>query len=128
MRFYWITLLGLAGIYSRYGIDVLFARRLGSSGQTFPWATFTINITGSFFAGLFFVLCAERSWISPELRTGLIVGFLGGFTTFSAFSLQTTKLWESGAVTAAALYFSLSPILGVGGAFLGSWAARKLIS
>lgn len=114
----WIALFGLAGIFSRYSID-LATQKLTIP---FPSGTFAINLLGSFLAGFLYAWGVERGALPPEVRNGIFVGFLGGFTTFSAFSLQTARLLESGNAVPALLYAILSPVLGI----LAAWAGLSL--
>ncbi|MEZ5276610.1 MAG: fluoride efflux transporter CrcB [Opitutaceae bacterium] len=90
----WIGLgSGLGGML-RYLISGWIASRVG---QTFPWGTITVNVVGSFLIGLLAALSDSQRWIgSPEMRQFLMLGFLGGFTTFSSFSLQTLRLVQDG--------------------------------
>ena len=90
----WIGLgSGLGGML-RYLISGWIASRVG---QTFPWGTITVNVIGSFSIGLLAALSDSQRWIgSPEMRQFLMLGFLGGFTTFSSFSLQTLRLVQDG--------------------------------
>ncbi len=124
MRFLWLALFGVAGVFSRYGIDELAQRAPWSLGG-FPYNTFMINILGSALAGALYVVATERSgWLSPDLRTGLMVGFLGGFTTFSAYALQSARLFEEGRGPMAMLYLCLSPALGLFAALAGLRVTR----
>ncbi|MCL5070176.1 MAG: fluoride efflux transporter CrcB [Actinobacteria bacterium] len=67
-------------------------------GRQFPYGTLVVNASGSFLMGLFFILILERfDGIGPQLRSLLLIGFLGGYTTFSSFSIETLNLVESGA-------------------------------
>jgi CrcB protein len=84
-------------------------------GVSFPWGTLTVNVIGSFAMGLlagWLALKAGESW-SQSARLLLATGILGGFTTFSAFSLDAMLLWEGGSVAAAALYVLASVILSI---------------
>jgi CrcB protein len=92
--------------------------------QEFPLPILTVNALGSLLMGLFVVLAAQKglAQAGPFVMTGL----LGGFTTFSAFSLETVTLMERGALGAAGLYVLLSVALSVGGLMLGLWIARGL--
>lgn len=96
----WIGLgSGLGGIL-RYGMSGLIADRFG---QTFPWGTLVVNVLGSFVIGLLAALTDSQRWAgSPEVRQFLMLGVLGGFTTFSSFSLQTMRLLQDGEWWAAA--------------------------
>jgi len=132
MRFLWLALFGVTGIFARYGIDVLAERsswNAGASLEGFPFNTFLINIAGSALAGVLSVLAAERgTWVSADLRTGLMVGFLGGFTTFSAYALQSAKLFEDGRNSTAILYLCLSPAVGLFAAVAGLKLTRLWMS
>ncbi|APE42347.1 protein CrcB [Sulfitobacter alexandrii] len=90
--------------------------------QDFPLAIITVNVAGSFLMGVFVVLAAQKglTHLSPFVMTGL----LGGFTTFSAFSLETATLIERQAYGLAGLYVGMSVVLSIGALMLGLWAAR----
>ena len=92
-----VAVLGGLGAAARYGIERAFAR----TGTEFPWGTILINVTGSFLVGILFALVIEKALGPSWLRVGLTLGLLGGFTTFSAFSLQTFRLIEDTAYGAA---------------------------
>jgi CrcB protein len=94
-------------------------------GRDLPYATLSINVLGSFLMGFMFVETLERLTIVPELRIGLLTGFLGGFTTFSTFTMETLMLAEQGRSLWAGLYFLLSGGLGLLAAFAGSYLARN---
>ncbi len=81
--------------------------------QRFPWPTFAVNVAGCLVAGLLFAYAAKHSALSPGLRLFLFTGLLGGFTTFSAFGLETAHLLKRGDVTMAALYVLASVVGGV---------------
>ncbi len=95
-------------------------------GPNFPWGTMAINIAGSFAMGVFIELLARRFNASYELRLFVATGILGGFTTFSAFSLDFTVLWERGAVLPASGYALGSVVFSIIALFLGLWLARNL--
>jgi CrcB protein len=84
---------GFLGTITRYWISGLVSERIGAS---FPWGTFTVNVTGSFVIGIIACLCSSdsRFLIAPQTRDFLMIGFLGGYTTFSSFSLQTLTLMQ----------------------------------
>ena len=94
--------------------------------QDFPLAILSVNVIGSFLMGLFVVFAAHKglTHLSPFVMTGV----LGGFTTFSAFSLETVTLMERGQLGAAGLYVGLSVVLSVGGLMLGLWLARGVFA
>lgn len=118
-----IAVFGLVGIFARYGVDLITMR----SGIAAHWATFAINLAGSFGATLIYVAGAERALLAPEMRTALLVGLIGGFTTFSSYSLQGALLLEAGQGWATAFYILLSPALGTGLAMLGLSLFRAIL-
>jgi fluoride exporter len=92
-------------------------------GPGFPMGTLAVNIAGSFLMGLLFVILTARgSTLHPFLMTGI----LGGFTTFSAFSLDAVTLWEGGHATQAALYVAASVIFSLAALLVGAAIARSL--
>ncbi|MER9139463.1 fluoride efflux transporter CrcB [Mesorhizobium sp. M0830] len=94
-------------------------------GPNYPWGTMAINIVGSFAMGLFIAILARRGG-SNELRLFVATGMLGGFTTFSAFSLDFATLWERGATLPAFGYALASVIGAIIALFLGLWLARTV--
>ncbi len=124
MKYVYIALFGLAGVFSRYFAGAWVSRHWVSS---FPWGTFLINISGSFVIGVVFVLGSERAFLTPDVRTGLLVGLLGGYTTFSSYCLDSSRLLENGEWHRAASYFLLSPLLGLAAAFAGLALTRTLL-
>lgn len=95
-------------------------------GRDFPYATMSINVIGSFVMGFLFIETLERLTLSPALRTGILTGVLGGYTTFSTFEMEAVLLAEGGEVLKAALYVLLSVGLGFLAAFGGAYIARNL--
>ncbi|WP_296805570.1 fluoride efflux transporter CrcB [Thiocapsa sp.] len=91
---------GALGSLARYGMSSAVYAWLG---RGFPWGTLAVNLLGSFLMGLLFVLLIERLSWAPEWRGAILIGFLGAFTTFSTFSIETLNLLEDGAVLAAFL-------------------------
>ncbi len=93
-----------------------------SKSYIFPWGTLGVNLLGSFIIGLLFVLF-EQAPISPTLKMGILTGFIGGFTTFSTFSLETVNLFVDGEIYAGIINITLSIILGIlmtiGGIIIG---------
>jgi CrcB protein len=94
-------------------------------GLAFPYGTLFVNIFGSFLMGVFVGSFAQYGNLSPELRAFLTVGLLGGFTTFSSFSLDVVTLYERGEVAAAILYVALSVILSLAAIFAGLFLMRS---
>ena len=94
-------------------------------GIRFPLGTFIVNILGSFLIGVAYVLLVEKTALSTEWRLFFITGVLGGFTTFSAFSLEMLQLWQSGYVLNALIYASSSVIVGLLMAFSGMALTQK---
>jgi CrcB protein len=95
-------------------------------GRDFPWGTLSVNLLGSFAMGLLFVLLLERSLLAPELRAAILIGFLGSFTTFSTFSLETLTLVEQGEMLPALLNVGVSVVACVAACWVGIVAARAL--
>jgi CrcB protein len=118
-----IAVFGTLGCLARYGMTNLVQTIYG---RNFPYATLSINIGGSFLMGFLFVETLERLTVSPELRTGILTGFIGGYTTFSTFEMELLLLVEQGAALKALVYLALSICLGFGAAFGGAYIARNL--
>ena len=127
MNVAYVALGGAVGAALRYlvGLGVIRAMGQGVLGG-FPVAIITVNVIGSFLMGVFVVAAANRglTHLSPLVMTGL----LGGFTTFSAFSLETVTLIERGQWGAAGVYVALSVIGSVGALFLGVLIARGVFA
>jgi fluoride exporter len=115
-----IAAFGILGVLARYGIDGWFAARWPG----LPAGTFGINIAGSLLAGLVYSLGSGH--LPENVRTALLIGFCGGFTTFSAYCVQTFSLFERGQGGLAVAYWLASPVLGLLGAYLGVLAGRAL--
>jgi fluoride exporter len=95
-------------------------------GAGFPYGTFAINLSGALVMGFFATLTMERAIASPDLRALVAIGFLGSYTTFSTYALETTALFHSGYWGKSLMYWSASAILGVVCLEMGSALARKL--
>ena len=111
-----VFLGGGLGAAMRHGVNLLMARWLGTA---FPYATMTENVTGSLVMGLLTGYFAFAGEIPQHWRLFLTTGILGGYTTFSAFSLDTALLYERGEVGLAALYVVSSVGLSIAGLFAG---------
>ena len=92
----------------------------------FPWGTLVINIAGSFAMGVFIEMLARRFGTSNEVRLFVATGVLGGFTTFSSFSLEVAVLWERGAALPALGYTLASVVGAILALFLGLWLVRAV--
>ena len=107
---------GGIGAALRHGVNLLAARLFGTA---FPWGTLFENVTGSFVMGLLAAYFAFRTGSSQPMRLFLTTGVLGGYTTFSAFSLEVALLYERGDVALALAYVLASVLFAVGGLFAG---------
>ena len=114
---------GAIGASLRHLVNLGSLRLVGAS---YPWGTMAINIAGSFAMGAFIELLARRFDASNELRLFVATGILGGFTTFSAFSLDFAVLWERGAAFPALVYAIASVVGSILALFLGLWLARTV--
>lgn len=113
---------GALGAVARYAMAGLVQR---AAGGAFPWGTLAVNVLGALLMGLI-VEGAARLWsMSPDLRLFLTTGVLGGFTTFSAFSLETALMIEKGDWLPAMAYIAASVALTVLFLFCGMWAVRS---
>ncbi|MBT3244737.1 MAG: fluoride efflux transporter CrcB [Bacteroidetes bacterium] len=92
-----------------------------------PWGTMAVNILGSLLAGFLFGLSEKTNLIPETLSLFLLVGFCGGFTTFSAFALDNVKLFQEGAFAQNFLYISSTILLGVLAIFIGHYLSTTLI-
>ena len=96
------------------------------AGRGFPYGTLTVNVLGCLVMGVLFVLFTERFSDNAVLRAGILIGVLGGFTTFSSFSIETFNLMEQGAYIKAVSNMVLSLVLCVGSTWLGVILGRQL--
>ncbi|ATW25230.1 fluoride efflux transporter CrcB [Candidatus Formimonas warabiya] len=112
---------GAFGAVTRYLISTWIYNK---SEQVFPYGTFVVNLTGCFLLGLFYTLSLEKSVINAQFRTMITVGFIGAYTTFSTFSLETINLIKEGSMGTALLYVGSSVILGLFSVWLGIGAAN----
>jgi len=117
-----VALGGALGASGRYLTGVVASRLMGPG---FPWGTLTVNILGSFVMGVIVVVLGHYS--ANRFAPFLMTGILGGFTTFSAFSLDAVTLWERGQVSVAALYVGASVLLSLAALFAGLIFARGFV-
>jgi fluoride exporter len=118
-----LTIGGALGVNARYWLGVWMSRWVSPQ---FPWATFTINVSGSFAIGFLTILLARWQPQSP-IRLLVVVGFLGGYTTFSTFSFESLTLWERGELSRALGYVVGSVIAGLAAVTVGAALAHGLI-
>jgi fluoride exporter len=117
----WIGIGGFCGAITRFLIGSWLSGTFGTA--VFPVATFVINITGSFLLGL---LAGGASSLTPQVMSALTVGFLGSYTTFSTFSVETLRLIEQNQILPALFYATGSVAAGLIGAWAGGVLARIL--
>jgi CrcB protein len=123
LRLLLVGLAGLAGTLCRYWLSGAFARRYGGA---FPAGTLAVNLLGCFASGVLFHFVQERGAFGETARAAIFVGLLGGFTTFSAYGLQTFELLRDGRAGMAALNVVASNLLGVLMVFAG-YALAKFV-
>ncbi|WP_284164970.1 fluoride efflux transporter CrcB [Frigidibacter sp. SD6-1] len=118
-----VALGGALGASARYLTGVAALRLIGTG---FPWATLFVNVAGSFLMGVLVIWFGHRDLtrLAPLLMTGL----LGGFTTFSAFSLDAVSLWQGGDTTGATFYVGASVALSLAALFVGMSVARGVLA
>ena len=119
----WVAIGGAIGSVGRYLVAGQVTRLIGAG---FPWGTLAVNVIGGLVMGLLVEAMANAWSPSPGVRALLMVGVLGGFTTFSAFSLETTTLIERGVWGLPLAYAVASVVLSVGALFAGLWIVRGL--
>lgn len=114
---------GALGTLARYTLDRLIERH---SAAVFPWSTFTINATGCLLIGVVIAALVDRHQAPAWLRVGLVMGVLGGYTTFSAFAQETLDLTRDGATATALVYAAGSVVVGVVAVFVGLRVGRAI--
>lgn len=124
IRFFWICLGGALGTGARYLLSGWVARRLPTS---FPWGTLAVNLVGSFLIGAVMHVSLTTAQLSPDSRVVLVIGVLGGFTTYSGFNYETLQYFREGAwlIGFANVFVMVAGCLGAGIAGLAS--ARWLV-
>jgi fluoride exporter len=118
-----IGLGGFAGAISRYLVDGLVSDRTAGA---FPWGTLVVNLTGSFVLGLLFALTAERAILPADIRGPVMIGFIGAYTTFSTYMLESWGLLESGSWAPALANLGGSVVLGLIAVAAGLTLGRAL--
>jgi fluoride exporter len=117
-----ISLGAIPGALSRYYLSRFCLEWFGSG---FPYGTFIVNLSGAFVMGFFVTLMLERAIASSDLRSLVAVGFLGAYTTFSTYALETSVLLQNGNWGRAVLYWGGSAVLGVASLEMGCLLARQ---
>lgn len=115
----------LVGLGGAIGSMLRYAASLVINPKNFPYATLAVNITGSFIIGIVFAMSIRQAGLSTNWQLFLATGICGGFTTFSAFTLENMGLLQSGRIGMALTYIALSMLLGIAATFLGYQLAIK---
>jgi CrcB protein len=118
-----VALGGAVGASARWLLDRLIESR---SESVFPWSTFTINVTGCFLIGVVIEQLVDRHHLPAWLRVGLVVGVLGGYTTFSTYAQEGFSLLESRDVGVALAYTAGSVVAGILAVYVGTVLGRSL--
>lgn len=123
VKLLWLGVAGAAGTVARYSLAG-FVQQAGNG--SFPWGTLAVNVVGCLVAGLFWAIAEDRTAISGETRVIVLVGFMGAFTTFSAFMAETGELLQDAEWTWALGNLTLQNVLGVGMFLVGLSVGRLL--
>ncbi len=119
-----VALGGALGAVGRFLVGRLMVKIMGTG---FPWATLTVNIAGSFLIGFLVAMFATKINANMQWQAFLVVGILGGFTTFSAFTLEIGLMLQRNEFTTAAIYAFGSLLLGMVSLFAGLWIGKNFI-
>jgi CrcB protein len=114
---------GFLGSVLRFWLGSFIGGRLGAR---FPYGTFVINVTGSFLIGMIVTVLAAKAHWSPNWRYLILIGFIGGYTTFSTFEFETLRLAQDGQMLMAILNVTLSVVVGLVGVWAGAIAGRAI--
>jgi fluoride exporter len=118
-----IAIGGVFGCWARFAMTNFVQNLLG---RDFPYATLSVNVAACCLMGFLFVVTIDRLTLGPVWRTGVLTGFIGGFSTFSTFAMETYLLAEQGEPLTGLVYVVLSVVLGLLATFGGAYAARSL--
>jgi len=124
VSFVWVAIGGAAGSCLRYWVSLALGPITVAHG--FPWATLTANVLGSLGLGMVFVLGEGRTWFGADLRLLLGTGVMGGFTTYSAFNLESIGLVQNGAWGRASLYMGGTVVVCLAAGAIGVMLGRAL--
>lgn len=123
MEYIWVGIGGAAGAIARFAMT---RYAIGRFGDAFPWGTLAINLLGAFAIGLILTWLTERSIAAPEVRLVLIVGFLGGYTTFSSYTFEAVAMAQRGNWFGMVSYVFGSNVIGLAACVAGVVLARQL--
>ena len=118
-----VAIGGALGSVARYALSSWI---FDITSQKFPYATLIVNVAGSFVMGILFVVIVERAALPAEMRSLLMIGFIGAFTTFSAFSLDALGLWQNGHVLMSVIYMITTVILCLVAISTAIWLTRLM--
>ena len=118
-----IGVAGAIGALARYGLDGVISRR---APALFPWGTLVVNLTGSFVLGVLFAMTTERAILPADIRGPVMIGFIGAYTTFSTYMLESWGLLESGSWAPALANLGGSVVLGLVAVAAGLTLGRAL--
>jgi CrcB protein len=122
-RFLLIAIGAALGANARYLVNIWAANRFGAD---FPYGTLLVNISGSFILGFLLALTTDRLSLSPDMRLLLAVGFLGSYTTFSSYAVESLNLWRNTGLWLALRNIVLNNGIGLAFALLGTYVARLI--
>jgi fluoride exporter len=123
VQFVWVGVAGSLGAILRYWLDGVVSRW---ASALFPWGTFVVNISGCFVIGFLSALLTGRLLPHPVLRTAVLVGFVGAYTTFSTFGYETLQLLRGGAIALALANVGASVVAGLLAVWLGTTVGAAL--
>jgi|TARA_B110000003_G_scaffold183928_1_gene182915 CrcB protein len=123
MHWFAVAVGGALGSIARYALSTWI---FDVSSHKFPYATLAVNVLGSFFMGVLFVIIIEKAALPTEMRSLLMIGFIGAFTTFSTFSLDALGLWQNGHIFMSVLYMLATVILCLIAISSAIWLTRLL--
>ena len=123
MHWFAVAIGGALGSIARYALSTWI---FDVSSHKFPYATLAVNVLGSFVMGILFVIIVEKAALPNEMRSLLMIGFLGAFTTFSTFSLDALGLWQNGHIFMSVVYMLATVILCLIAISSAIWLTRLL--
>jgi CrcB protein len=123
MQFLWIGIGGFVGANARFFLGRLIGDHLGMSA---PWGTGIVNVTGAFLIGIVFAILTDHAVDNPFWRQLIVIGFLGGYTTFSSYTIEAVTMMQDGRWLPALGYILGSNVLGLLACFGGLWVTRAI--